>query len=295
MHPEQAVDGPESRVSGSGSSTGGAATGSRGDGWRTRAGRAARVDGITSARVSPSSVLLPLGVLAIWILLWDGIAVTRGNFSTPSAGDVLAAIPRVFGSSEAWVALGTSDISLLIGYVIAAVVGLPLGLLMARNRVADRVLMPYLEIAVVVPMAVMMPVVMIALGLTRTAQVVVIVLFALPFITAATRGGARTIPSSWTDMGKVFGASEGQTWRHILLPGSIATVVAGLRLGFAQALTGLVTVELILIALGIGRQLIIYQSHFQSADLFAFVGLLMLQSVVVMSGLSALEARVSRR
>lgn len=246
-------------------------------------------------RLRPLALLLPLAVLAVGVLVWDLAVVPRGNFATPTAGDVVGAIPRVFTSSAAWEALATSDLSLLVGYLIAAALGVPLGLLMARNGTLDRILMPYLEIAVVIPMAVMMPVVMIALGLTRTAQVVVIVLFSLPFIVAATRGGARTIPRSWVDMGRVFGASERQTWRHVLVPGSIATVVAGLRLGFAQALTGLVTVELTLIALGIGKQIITYQSHFQSADLFAFVGLLMLQSVLIIAALHALQARFEKR
>jgi ABC-type nitrate/sulfonate/bicarbonate transport system permease component len=166
---------------------------------------------------------------------------------------------------------------------------------MARVRVIDRVLAPYLNIAVVVPMAVMMPVVLMALGLTRRAQIAVIVLFAVPFIVTATRDGARTIRADWTDMARVFGAREMQVWRRVLLPGSIAAVVAGLRLGFAQALTGLVTVELTLIALGIGKQMIIYQSHFQSADLFVYVALLMAQSVAFLSLLRVVEYRVSRK
>lgn len=242
-----------------------------------------------------SAAAPPLVVLVVLAVGWDVLAVRSGNFATPSVEEVLAAVPRVFGSAEAWRALAVSDLSLLLGYSIALLIGVPVGFLMARNPRLDRVLVPYLEIAVVVPMAVMMPVVLIALGLNRTAQVVVIILFALPFITAATRGGARTLPRLWTEMSLVFGAREAQVWRHVLLPGSIGTVVAGLRLGFAQALTGLVTVELTLIALGIGRQLITYQSHFQSAELFAFVGMLMAQSVVVMSALSLLETRVAKR
>lgn len=241
-----------------------------------------------------TQVLLPFGVLVVLTIAWDTYVHNGASFATPRVEEVFAAFPGVVASGDMWRALGISDLSLFMGFVIAVLIGIPLGLLMGRARILDRVLSPYLDIAVVVPMAVMMPVVLMALGLTRTAQVVVIVVFALPFIVAATRGGARTIPAQWTDMARVFGASETRIWRLVVIPGSIAAVVAGLRLGFAQALTGLVTVELTLIALGIGQQLIHYQSHFESAQLFAFVGVLMIQSVLVMSVLNVVQVRVSR-
>jgi NitT/TauT family transport system permease protein len=233
-------------------------------------------------------------VLAFLIVIWQDYANRPGNFLMPKPTKFVAAIPSVIGSAQAWRALATSDVSLALGYGLAILIGIPAGLIMARNRLVDRILGPYLDIAIVVPMAVMMPVVLMALGLTRRAQVAVIVLFALPFIVVATRNGARTLASEWSEMARVFGARELQVWRRVLVPGSVSAIIAGLRLGFAQALTGLVTVELTLIALGIGRQMIIYQSHFQSAQLFVFVGLLIVQSIVIMGLLRVVEGRVSK-
>jgi ABC-type nitrate/sulfonate/bicarbonate transport system permease component len=239
-------------------------------------------------------IALPIVVLAAIVWVWQSYATRPGNFLMPRPLRFVEAIPDVLGSGAAWRAIWTSDVSLLIGYGLAALVGIPIGLTMARRRVLDRVLGPYLDIAIVVPMAVMMPVVLMALGLTRRAQVGVIVLFAVPFIVVATRDGARTLRPEWAEMARVFGASERQIWGRVLVPGSFGAIVTGLRLGFAQALTGLVTVELTLIALGIGKQMIVYQSHFQSAELFVFVGLLMVQSVLVLTALRLLERRVTR-
>lgn len=233
-------------------------------------------------------------MLAVIVAAWQSYAARSGNFLMPRPLRFVKAIPDVLGSHGAWSALGTSDVSLVIGYAIAVAGGVPLGLAMARSRILNRVLGPYVDIAIVVPMAVMMPVVLMALGLTRKAQIAVIVLFAVPFIIIATRDGARTMRAEWTEMARVFGAGELQLWRRVLLPGSMGAVVSGLRLGFAQALTGLVTVELTLVALGIGKQLIVYQSHFESAQLFVFVALLMAQSVVFLSLLRVVELRVTR-
>jgi ABC-type nitrate/sulfonate/bicarbonate transport system permease component len=256
---------------------------------RTRGSMAPSLVADVVARVG-----LPLAALALLVAAWQSYASRSGNFLMPRPVRFVRAIPDVLGSGEAWQALGTSDVSLILGYGIAVLAGVPLGLAMARSRVVNRVMGPYLDIAIVVPMAVMMPVVLMALGLTRRAQVAVIVLFAVPFIVVATRDGARTLRAEWTEMARVFGAGELQLWRRVLLPGSVGAIVAGLRLGFAQALTGLVTVELTLIALGIGKQMIVYQSHFQSAQLFVFVALLMAQSVAFLGVLRLLERRVSR-
>ncbi len=264
------------------------------DGVAAGPGRFGSRVGARSSYFSPLRIIAPLAVLVVVVVIWNWYASREGNFLMPSPAEYLAAIPEVLTSPEPWRALATSDVTLAIGYGVAVLVGVPTGLVMARNRLVDRVLGPYLDIAVVVPMAAMMPVVLVALGLTRQAQVAVIILFALPFIVIAARTGARTVLPEWSEMARVFGARELQVWRRVLLPGSVSAIVAGLRLGFAQALTGLVTVELTLIALGIGRQMIVYQSHFQSAELFVFVTLLVVQSVVVMSLLRALEVRVSQ-
>lgn len=245
-------------------------------------------------RTVARTALLPLAILVLVVAAWY-LAVSRSaNSLIPTPGKVAKAIPHLLLSGSAWHALATSDISLLIGYVIAVVIGVPVGLLMARSVWAETILRPYAEVAIVVPMAVMMPIVLVALGLTRTAQVVVIALFAVPFIVMTTCSGARVLPAEWSEMARVFGAGEAATWRHVLLPGSISSIVAGLRLGFAQALTGLLTVEMTLIALGIGRQMIHYQSHFEYGALFTFVGLLMAQSVVVISLFGLMERKVAR-
>jgi ABC-type nitrate/sulfonate/bicarbonate transport system permease component len=199
------------------------------------------------------------------------------------------------GESEVWEALLTSDISLIMGFALAVVVGIPLGLFIGRFGAVDRFAAPYLQIALVTPMAVMMPVVLMALGLSRTAQVVVVFLFALPFIVVPTRGGAATITVQLTEKARSYGVRELQIWRLVLIPGAIRAIVNGLRLGFAHALTGEITIELSLIALGIGQLMIQYQSFYRAADLFAFVLLVSIQCLVVLKLLQLLERRAATR
>jgi ABC-type nitrate/sulfonate/bicarbonate transport system permease component len=237
---------------------------------------------------------LPAVVLVVICLVWNWYVGTKHSFYLATAGAIFRAFVRELGDGAVWHALWTSDISLLAGFAIAVVIGVPLGLVIGRVKRVDRLLSPYLQIALVTPMAVLMPIVLVALGLSRTAQIVVVVLFALPFVVVPTRGGVVTIPGDWLDMASSYGARELQVWRLVLLPGATHAIVNGLRLGFAHALTGEITVELSLIAIGIGQLIIRYQSHYQAAALFAFVLLISIQSIVAMGLLSLIQRKVRR-
>lgn len=237
-------------------------------------------------------ILLPVAVLAFVIAGWQAYTASGDSPLTPTPRQVLDAAGDVLTSSQAWSALADSDYSLLLGFAIAVVVFIPVGIVMGRWRALDRALSPYLDIAIVTPMAALMPVVLLAIGLNRTAEVVVIVIFAAPFVATATRAGTLAIPGEWVEMSHSFGSGELRTWRLVLIPASISSIVSGLRLGFAQALTGLVTVELTLISLGIGKRIQEYKGTFQNASLFAFILLIAAQSLLVMSLLTWLERRV---
>ncbi len=246
------------------------------------------------SRFLPWRFVGPLLVLLVLCIAWDAYVRWEDSFYLASSVEILQALLDQLTDPEVWEALLQSNISLVLGYVAAVAVGIPLGLLIGRFKTLDRFAAPYMQVSLVVPMAVMMPVVLMALGLSRTAQVVVVFLFALPFIVVPTRGGAATISAEWTDMATSYGATELQIWRLILIPGSIRSIVNGLRLGFAHALTGEITIELSLIALGIGQLIIQYQSFYQAAALFAFVVLVSIQSLIVLKLLLLLEKRVTR-
>ena len=237
----------------------------------------------------------PLVVLVLVCVLWDWYVRTKHSFYLADSSAIFSAFVKELGDSAVWSALLTSDLSLIVGFAIAVLVGVPLGLVVGRLKRVDRFVAPYLQVMLVTPVAVLMPIVLVALGLSRTAQIVVVVLFALPFVVVPTRGGVVTIPQQWLDMASSYCATEMQVWKLVLLPGATHAIVNGLRLGFAHALTGEITVELSLSAIGIGQLIIRYQSHYQAAALFAFVMLISLQSLAAMGLLSLIQRRVRYR
>jgi NitT/TauT family transport system permease protein len=233
---------------------------------------------------------LPFAVVAPLLAGWELYTIALNNPFVPGPSDVAAALPAVL-TADVVNGFVATNVAMVQGYFVAGVVGIVLGLATGRFRLVDALLKPYLDLAMVTPMIVIMPVVLMALGLNPLALSVVVFLFALPYIAVPCRAGAKAIPDLVTDMGRSFGANELQLWREVILPGALPFVLTGLRLGFGQAVTGIIATELTLLAVGVGRVILTYQGRFQVDDVFAVTLLVVLECVVVMGALRLLELR----
>lgn len=235
------------------------------------------------AALRVAQVLLPLAVLGAIAIAWTFYAATAEGHVFPTVSETVRGFWETLTSGADWRATLVSWRSLAIGYAVAAVAGIALGLLLGVSRIADRLFGVYLDLMLVVPMIVIMPIVLIALGVTAKAEVVVIIFFAVPYVALPTRTVVREMPQLWFDVFASLGANRARLWRYLLVPGSRAGIVHGLRLGLAHALSGLFVVELTLVALGVGNVILQYRGQFEFGKMIGYIGLLMLQVLVVMS------------
>ncbi|MBO0826387.1 MAG: ABC transporter permease subunit [Streptosporangiales bacterium] len=232
-----------------------------------------------------AAVVLPLGVGAVCALLWQmgAAARTGGSVLLPTFTDFVGAVVRVLASVRFWHALWTSESALLLGFAIAVAAGIPLGLYVGRHRTVDGLVSGYLDIAVVTPTAVFMPLVIVVLGPTFWARVAVIAIFGLPFVVVPTRTGSATVPGALVSMTRSYCGSSGAVWREVVLPASVPAIFNGLRQGLAHALTGMVIIELTFLAVGIGRLIQDAQAKFDAASVFAVTFLIVAQGVAMMA------------
>lgn len=252
--------------------------------WRRRR-RAERV----------AAVVLPLAVGAACALLWQfgATAHTSGGVLVPTFTDFVGAVVRALGSGRFWSAFWTSESALLVGFGIAVAGGIPLGLYVGRHRTVDGLVSGYLDIAVVTPTAVFMPLVIVVLGPTFWARVVVIVIFAFPFVVVPCRTGSATTPGALVAMTRSYCGSARAVWREVVLPSSVPAIFNGLRQGLAHALTGMVIIELTFLAVGIGRLIQDAQARFDAASVFAVTFLIVAEGVALMALLQRIQDRLS--
>jgi NitT/TauT family transport system permease protein len=238
---------------------------------------------------------LRLSVFIVAVASWELFLGASQNFLLPRFTEIASGLFRLlFFEARFWEALYISNQALIFGFLISLFLGVPLGLLAGRFRWADRVLNPYVGVLLVMPVAPLIPIVIIALGLGLAARLFIVVLFSFVFITVNTRAGVRNVESSLIEMAKSFGASEAQIWRRIVIPGATPAIFAGMRIGLGRAITGMVMVELLLVASGLGRLLLEFSGRMQSDLVFATVIAVIIEALVLLAAMQALEKRVTR-
>jgi ABC-type nitrate/sulfonate/bicarbonate transport system permease component len=231
--------------------------------------------------------------LALFLALWEIGADVLGAIDVPGVGGTLRALVDVMASAQTWSALLESNKALVIGYAAAVAVGLPLGLLIGRMRTADALVQGWLSILLITPMAMIIPIIIMALGFGVTGRSLIIFIFVLPMILVNCRTGVRTTPTDLIDMGRSFGASERQLWRFVILPGAAPSVFAGLRIGIGRAVTGMVIAEWLLAAVGVGALLLQFRGSFQADALFAVIIIILIESLLLVQVIRMIERRLA--
>lgn len=237
----------------------------------------------------------PLRLLSLLLFAsaWELVARRVGSLLFPSFTETVAALGRLIITPSLWEALWISNQAMVVGFALAAAVGIPLGFIMGRHRTAGDFFDPYLSILLVTPMSALMPIIIMATGLGLVSRVLIVFSFAFVVVVVNARTGVQTIDASWIDMARAFGATERQLWTKIFLRGSLPALLTGLRLGVIRSVAGMIIVELLLIALGIGRLIIDFQGDFDSANVFATVFVVVFEAVALAQIFRRLERRAS--
>ncbi|HEY9470964.1 MAG TPA: ABC transporter permease subunit [Propionibacteriaceae bacterium] len=235
--------------------------------------------------------LILVGLLGVW--QWYGS--TTGGVFVPSVTQTFGRFPELITSGVLAESLWSSNVALLVGYPISAIAGLGLGFLIGRKRTADRALSYWLDIAMVIPMVAIVPVVIVGLGLTLTARVAVVILFTLPVIILNSRAAVRIIDQQLVEMADSFGAARRQIWSSVIMPAALPLIFTGLSIGIGRAISGMIVVELILIPVGLGGLLLEFKSTFSGSDLYAVTLVVIAEGVVLTSLAHSLERKITQR
>jgi NitT/TauT family transport system permease protein len=180
------------------------------------------------------------------------------------------------------------------GYLLAALVGIPLGLAMGAIRDLGRTLEVYVNALMATPRVAFIPLIIVLLGLGPEAKIVMVFLGAVMPILANTYAGVLNSDDELIEMARSMGASRLQVYFRIMLPGALPFVAVGLRLGATIGLINTVVAELYTAVSGLGGLLALYGNTFQMAPYFVVVLVLALIGVAVTQVHRLLELRASR-
>jgi NitT/TauT family transport system permease protein len=239
--------------------------------------------------------LMQIVSIVVLLGLWKIISTQTSSLTLPGPVPVFVALVRLLFSWEFWHSLLISIQSMALGYAVSVVIGLVVGVAVGLiSRRMGVIFDAYLLIGLSVPIAGLIPVVVMVLGVGLAARVMVVVLFAVFQIAINVVTGVREADRSLVEMAHSFGASSFRVFWRIILPDAVPSIMAGMRLGLGRGIVGMVTSELILLSVGVGRMVVKFSSSFQTAKLLAYLILIVSFGVVMMAGVQWLERRLTR-
>jgi NitT/TauT family transport system permease protein len=199
------------------------------------------------ARAAP--LLAVIGLLGIWQIA----ALILNTDSFPTALDALRAIPSILGDKESLINILASLRRMAVGFGLAVIVSIPLGLMMGRSRGVASFFNPLLMVIYPVPKAALMPIIMLWLGVGDIAKTLVIFLgVSLPVIYHSFQG-AKAVEEKMLWSGAAMGLSAAQRMVRIVLPAALPEILTGCRTGLVLALITMITSEMIARQSGAGN------------------------------------------
>lgn len=211
--------------------------------------------GLTTPRLPWLTTII---VLLVALGLWELCALLHlfTPIALPSPNAVWQAfillLTRGYGGHTVWLDIGVSTLRVAIGFGGAIIIGVPLGLLMARVTLIFRIIDPFLQFIRPVPPLAYIPLLVVWFGIGELPKVMLILIGTIPVIIIGTISGVKATPPLRLAVARTLGASEGQIFRHVILPSALPEIFTAARVGIGVAWSCLVAAELIAADQGLG-------------------------------------------
>ena len=239
------------------------------------------------------NIAIRIASLASVLMLWQifGAKVDQTLFTTPLA--IGKAAIEMVGDGELWTYLAPSLVVLAIGLSLACVIGVAVGLILARFWVLDIALGVYITFLYSIPSVALVPLIVLWAGFETVSKVIILFLFAFFPMAINTYQGVKNVDAKLIEVGRSFRCSEAQLWRNIVLPGALPFIVTGLRLAVGRGLIGMVLADLYTAISGIGYLIVRTASTYQVDKMFVPIVTLGLLGVTLTACVRFVEVRVA--
>lgn len=191
----------------------------------------------------------------ILVAIWVAASELARSVLFPGPLDVARALASAVAQGTLLRAVLVSGVRLALGYALALVIGIPLGLVLARVPFIKRAIGPLLLGLSSVPSICWLPLALVWFGLSEAAIQVVIVLGAALPVTLATESAVRQLPPTIERAARTMGATGSTLLFRVLLAAALPGILTGAKMGWTFALRSLMAGELLFVSGGLGQLL----------------------------------------
>jgi NitT/TauT family transport system permease protein len=239
------------------------------------------------------AALYRYGFVVAILIVWEATAPFISPIFFTSPSKIAIAFYETTVSGELPYFLAQSLEVMVYGLVTAIVVGIPLGIAMARIRWLDWALDLPINALYATPLVAVVPLLVLWFGIYLKAKIIVVFLFAVFPILINTYQGVRECDKGMLEVAQSFRSSEWRTWRDVLLPFAMPYIIAGLRLAIGRGLIGMIIAEFYTTISGLGFMITKYANVFAMDKTFVPVIVLMVLGVSLTTLLKWIGRRIA--
>ena len=257
---------------------------------------------LARAQTTPVAVATPwwehravfrYGFVALILIVWEivGPFISPIFFTYPTK--IAVAFYDLTLNGELPYYLGQSLEVMIYGLSIAVIVGIPLGIAMARFQRLDWALDLPINALYATPLVAVVPLLVLWFGIYLKAKIIVVFLFAVFPVLINTYQGVRECDKNMLEVARSFRSSERRMWQDVLLPFAVPYIIAGIRLAIGRGLIGMIIAEFYTTISGLGFMITRYANVFEMDKVFVPVIVLMVLGVSLTTLLKWVGKRIA--
>ena len=192
------------------------------------------------------STLLPtIAAAVVFVVGWKAV-VLIGNYPTfilPAPELVAQRFAQAWLDGTMWPHASATLVEIGLGFVVGAGLAVGIGYLLARSRLAERLLSPYIVAAQATPVLVLAPLLVLWLGTGLLPKIVICALIVFFPVAVATMVGIRSVDRRLLELGHSLRATPTQVLTKLELPAALPQILGGMRVGVTLAVIGAIVGE----------------------------------------------------
>lgn len=238
------------------------------------------------------AIVAHCSVAVMLFALWWWWSDRSASFYFPPVPTILRAFEDAWLFERVVPDLIPSALRLLVGFGLAVVVGIGVGLFLGSSRLAYRSAFPVMEFLRALPPPALLPFGLLVFGVGNQMKIIVIALGCVWPILLNTIQGVRSIDPTYADVNRVYRASFSDRILLTTLPAAAPHIFAGLRSALSIAVILMVISEMVASTNGVGFALVHSQRTFAIPEMWAAIIVLGLMGVVLNLVLVSIQSRV---
>jgi NitT/TauT family transport system permease protein len=203
------------------------------------------------------------------------------NTFIPTPEQIGKAALEIFASEELWLDLKISVIRVTSGFLLAAILGIPIGILIGSFRIGEAFLQSIMEFLRYVPVPALIPLIMIFFGIGEAAKIMLIFVGTFFQVVLMVADEVRRVPFELIQMSQTLGATRSEIVTKVLFRAAIPAIFDALRLCNGWAWTYVVVSELVAATEGLGYRILRFYRYIQTPKIYVYLILLGLLGLLI--------------